>query len=100
MAAHTVAADKVSAPAKTLVAATADSVTFTSRTLSQVRVFSNGVAEMWVSVDGSAATVAGTHCYFFPAYPCSRLLTVAPQGGATDLSLISSGTPQFTVEAA
>lgn len=100
MADWTVAADKVAVHAKTLVASTADTVTFTGRALSQVRVFWGGEAIGYVSVDGTAATVAGTHTYVLPAYPHSRLLPVAPRGGDTDLSLISVGTPTYDVEAA
>jgi hypothetical protein len=99
MAAQTIAADKVSVAA-TLTAAAADSVTFTGRTLSQCRLFWGGEGAGWYSVDGAAATVAGTHCYYLPPYPCSRLVPVLPYGSTTDLSIISAVAGTYVVEAA
>lgn len=98
MASFTVADGDVGVHAKTLAASTADTVTFTGPNLAAVEVISDGVAALYVSVDAAAATVAGSHCYLLPAGAVtSRVITVRT-GGTTDLSLISSGTPTYSVQ--
>lgn len=98
MAAYSVAADEVAANAKTLVAATADTVTFTGRDLDKVEVVSDGTAAVYFSVDGSTPTVAGAKCFSLPAasVPVSRIVSVAT-AGATVVKVISAGTPTYWV---
>jgi hypothetical protein len=94
---HVVPAGHVGAYAKTLVAATVDTVTFTGSDLPEVRVYTDGTAAIYVSFGDSAApTVAGTHCWLVPAVAGSLVLPVR-KTGATVAKLISAGTPTYSV---
>lgn len=99
MAAYTVttANGEVAAHDKTMVAATADSVTFDSRE-GAVQVISDGTADIYFTTDNSAPTVAGPKTYRLPAGERTR--TVTPVFVPTVIKLISSGTPHYSVQRA
>lgn len=140
MASSGVLAAGVTSYSSTLVASTADTVTFTDR-YGYVSVANTGTGIIYVRLDGTAATVAGASCYAVMAgevamfanglplwYPSSRVIqkgvnqfgggntatsptdpgTVTPMESlagqmvnpGTSVSLISSGTPTYTVSAA
>ena len=96
MAEYTVAAEMRGAYNKTLVAATADTVTF-ANDLRTVEVVSNGTADIFVTVDGSTPTVAGANTYILPAGAISVREMPSALGGVTVVKLISSGTPTYSV---
>lgn len=98
MATYTVASGERGVHAKTLVANTADTVTFTGRDCNQVEVVSDGTAALYVTVDGvTTATVAGVKTDVLPtSVPSVRVLNVTI-AGATVVSLISSGTTTYSV---
>lgn len=85
----------VAAKTATLVANTADTVTLLANTPSPqpVEIINlDATNVIWVKFDATAATVAGDDC--FPVPPNS---TWIPPVSITTLSLISSGTPQYTI---
>lgn len=96
MASYTVAAGLVGAHAKTLVASTVDTVTFTATDLDEVEVLSDGTAAVYFTVDGTTPTVAGDGMWEIPAARAVRTVQV-PTAGATIVKLISSGTPVYSV---
>lgn len=97
MAAYSVAAAEVGAIAKTLVAATVDTITFTGRDCDAVEVVTDGTAAVYVTVDGTTPTVAGANTYPLPAasVPVSRIMSVG-SAGATVVKVISAGTPVYS----
>lgn len=82
---------------KTLVASTADTVTWADE-VQFADVISDGTADVYVATDGNPATVHGANCHRIPApttaSPVSRRVDVT--GGT--LSLISSGAVAYSVE--
>lgn len=100
MASYEVAAGKVGAHAKALVADTVDTVTFKTRAAS-VEVVSDGTAELYFSIDGTTPTVGGDNCYYLPATASSREVPVPTEalvGGAeVVVKLISHGTTHYSV---
>lgn len=96
MASYTVAADLHGAYAKTLVANTVDTVTFTDD-IDRVEVTSNGAAAVYVTVDGSTPTVAGAGTFELPAGAASVRVIAVPTAGGTVVKLISAGTPVYSV---
>lgn len=96
MASYTVAADLHGAYAKTLVANTVDTVTFTDD-IDRVEVTSNGAAAVYVTVDGSTPTVAGAGTFELPAGAASVREIAVPTAGGTVVKLISAGTPVYSV---
>jgi hypothetical protein len=84
---------------KTLVANTQDTVTFVTPVVT-VEVLSDGAAELFFTIDGTAPTIGGQHCYVLPAgAPAAR--TVSRPGGVQNLvaqvQLLSAGTPKYSV---
>lgn len=75
----------------TLTAATADTVTFTASGPIPCEIVNlDSSATIWFRVDGTAS-VAGTDCIPLPP------LNAFTIPGATSISVISAGTPQYTV---
>jgi hypothetical protein len=97
MASYTVPAGHVGAHEKTLVADTADTVTFTGADLAEVRIITDGAADIYVSF-GSSSTpaVAGSSSWRVPGVAGSTVLPVRTSGD-TVVKLISSGTPEYSV---
>lgn len=101
MASYTVSAGAIGKHDKTLVASTVDTVTFADD-LDRVEIGSDGVAAIFVTVDGSTPTVSGDSTYKIPALASSsagklgvfRTIEV-PTAGGTVVKLISSGTPVY-----
>jgi hypothetical protein len=93
VATHTVAADEIGAHSKTLGANTVDTVNFADD-VKQIEVVSDGAAELYFTVDGTAPTVGGAKCYYLPAFGGAREVPVHTGG---TVKLISSGTPKYSV---
>lgn len=97
MADYDVASTEIGAHAKTLVADTADTVTFANFN-SEVEVYSDGAAVLYFTTDGSTPTVGGAGTHFMPASASSRIVRAAEQSdGTTVVKLISAGTPLYSV---
>ena len=97
MASYSVAATERAAHAKTLTAATVDTVTFDAD-FSSIEVISHdGAAAIYFTVDGTTPTVGGANTYFIPAAVASREVKVGTAGD-TAVKLISSGTPTYSVQ--
>lgn len=93
MASYTVPAGEIGVH-ETLVASTADSVTFTDD-ITEVEVLNrDGAAEIYFTVDGSTPTVGGENCRVLPAAIGGLELRV--EHGDV-VKLISSGTPTYSV---
>lgn len=77
----------------TLVANTADTITPNAPAPCRVEIANNdATAVIWMRMDGTPATVAGDDCQIIPAGT-----QFTPPGMPNTISLISSGTPQYTV---
>ena len=111
MASYTVPAGHVGVHEKTMVAGTVDTITFPvgssttpgwGQQPENIEVLTDGTASVYVTVDGSTPTVAGTHCYRIPAMAGSTVISVADSNGRDDVvvKMISSGTPQYSVSRA
>lgn len=111
MAAYEVPAGHVGVHEKALVAATVDTVTFVpgssgapgwGRLPRRVEVLTDGAAAVYVTVDGSTPTVAGTNCYPVPAMAGATVIDVADSDptDAVVVKLISAGTPVYSVSRA
>lgn len=98
MATYALAAGERAAHAKTLVASTVDTITFTDD-VDAVEVVSDGVAAIYVRVDGSAPTVAGAFSYVMPAGVQSVRTIPMPgrDAGSSVVKLISAGVPTYSV---
>lgn len=93
----------------TTTANTASSVSL-SAAYPRIRIFNRSTAEMWVRVDGTAATVAGDDCFFIAAGKDDYFNVPAnmaySQGGplgqptSTTASIISTAAAAYTVTAA
>lgn len=99
MASYSIAAAERAAYGKTLVAATVDTVTFTSSDRNTVKVTNDdGGAAIHFTVDGTAPTSGGAATYRLPAVAGASLSVEPRTGGATVVKLISTGTPTYSVE--
>lgn len=111
MASYDVPNGHVGAHEKTLVASTVDTVTFLvgdgstpgwGRAPTSVEVITDGAADIYVTVDGSVPTVAGTACWRVPAYPGASVIDVH-DSNLTDpvvVKLLSAGAPTYSVSRA
>lgn len=111
MADYSVPNGHVGVHAKTLTASVVDSVTFALGTASTpgwarmpqaVEILSDGAADIYVTVDGSTPTVAGTNCWRVPALAGASTFDVR-DSVATDVvvvKLVSAGTPTYSVSRA
>jgi hypothetical protein len=95
MASYSVAAGQVGAHAKTLVASTVDTVTFTDD-VDEIEVMSDGTSAVYFTVDGSTPAVGGAGTWGLPASPAARTVEVRSASG-TVVKLISAGTPLYSV---
>jgi hypothetical protein len=93
---YIVPATHVAIHAKTLVADTQDTVTFTSADLTEVEILTDGVADIYVRIGTGSAAVEGTQCWRVPAGSGSAVLPVHTSGD-TVIKLISAGTPKYSV---
>lgn len=97
----TYAAGAVGVYEKTLVADTADTVTF-SDWPETIEVLSDGDAAIYVRVDGTAPAVGGGDSWYIPAGGMfSRTIPIhednAAHEGGLVVKLISAGTPTYSV---
>jgi hypothetical protein len=95
VAAYNVPRGQIAVHDKSLVASTADTVTFTDEAGS-VEVWTDGTAAVFVSTDGSPATVNGGDCYEIEPGTVGGSSRILPVGGRS-VSLISTGTPKYSV---
>lgn len=111
MASYTVPNGHIGAHEKTLVASTVDTVTFAlgstgtpgwARMPKAVEVLTDGVDDIYVTVDGSVPTVAGSACYRVPAFPGATIIDVRDTNPNDEVvvKLISGGTPMYSVSRA
>lgn len=111
MANYTVANGEIGVHAKTLVAATVDTVTFAlgatgtpgwARVPKKIEVLTDGAADIYVTVDGSTPTIAGNNCWRVPALPGASIIDVTDSNptDAVVVKLISAGTPTYSVSRA
>ena len=98
MASYSVATHKIGAYAKTLTAATVDTVTFADY-LQAVEVSKEEGAAIYFTIDGSTPTVGGEGAYFLPASAAVRVIDIpnSNERPATVVKLISAGTPTYSV---
>lgn len=87
--------------AKTAVANTEDTVNVTkpgagSYSTIPMVVVSDGTAALYITIDGTVATVAGVATRELPAGGLSKFTFVLPVG-STKVRLISAGTPKYSV---
>lgn len=95
MAAYSVPRGQVSVHDKTLVANTADTITFADE-VGEVRVWADGSAAVFVATDGQAATVNGGDCYEVEPGTVGGSIMTVPAGNRA-ISVISAGTPKYSV---
>ncbi len=111
MASYIVPAGHVGVHAKTLAASTVDTVTFVLGSTSSpgwgkmprsIEVITDGVADIYVTVNGATPTVAGTDCFRVPAAAGATVIDVDGSGAAAPVvvKLISAGTPAYSVSRA
>lgn len=111
MGSYTVPNGHVGVHEKSLVAATVDTVTFQlgsvgttgwARVPKQIEVLTDGADDIYVTVDGSAPTVAGTHCWRVPAVAGASVIDVHDTNPVDEVvvKLISAGTPIYSVSRA
>jgi hypothetical protein len=91
-----VAAGKVGAHAKTLVASTVDTVTFADD-LDTVEVLSDGAAALYFTADGTTPVIGDDACWELPAGATSARTVPVPTAGGSVIKLISTGTPKYSV---
>lgn len=96
MTAIAIAADEIAAHNKALVANTQDTVTFTGRRVHRVGILVfDALAPVYVTIDGTAATVAGAKTYVIPAGGALELLATADN--PTVVKLISADVAHYSV---
>ena len=100
MTSYPIAAGAIAAHDKTLVASTVDTVTFTSQEVEQLKVWTDGTAAVYVSLDGSTPTVSGAHCFKIPAAATAIAERFNVQQLSPTIKLISAGTPVYSVSLA
>jgi len=91
---YPIAAGTNAAHDKTLVASTVDTVTFAAQ-VEQIKIWTDGTAAVYFTVDGTTPTVSGSHCFKIPATVLSE--TVNVQTMAPTVKLVSAGTPVYSV---
>lgn len=112
MAIYTVAMGKVGAHAKVLSAGVVDTVTFAlgadqgvagwANVPRRIEIITDGLSDIYVTVDGSAPTVAGDGTYRVPALAGSTFIDVEDSNSQDPVvvKLISSGAPTYSVSRA
>lgn len=95
------AAGEVGVHRKTLAAGGEDVVTFTTD-LDRVEVVNlDGIDSIFVTVDGSPATVDGSHTYELPGGAGTLSATLSVEaGGPTKVRVISPGAAKYTAQRA
>lgn len=109
---YSVANGNVGAHAKVLSANVVDSVTFQpgtagtvgwARVPKKIEVLTDGLADIYFTVDGSVPTVGGSNCYRVPIGGTSSLSVPVTDSDPTDavvVKLISSGAATYSVSRA
>lgn len=96
MAGYTIAADEVAAHNKALAASTQDTVTTTGRRVREVEILVlSGTAPVYVTIDGTDATVGGAKTYIVLAG--GNLELTATQDNPTVVKLISAAIANYSV---
>lgn len=97
MATYTVADGDIGVQGKTLAKNTVDTITFSSD-LDAAVVFSDGVAALYFTVDGSTPTVGGANTHMLPKGVRAVRQVIVPSTGNTVVKLISVGAVTYSVE--
>ena len=98
MATYNLAAGDEAAHAKTMVAATEDTVNFVEAVSDVEIVIHSAPAAIYVTLDNVAATVAGARTFVIPPVIGQfRRLRVPKRETATTIRLISAGAPVYSV---
>ncbi len=111
MTSYTVPNGHVGAHKKTMAASTVDTVTFQlgspgtpgwAAVPRRVEIITDGADDIYVTVDGSDPTVAGTSCWRVPAMPGATVIEVSDSDPTDEVvvKLISPGTPVYSVSRA
>lgn len=95
--AYDIQPSQVAAHGITLTANTVETVTF-EYWPHVVEVVSDGAAEVYYTIDGSAPTVGGANCFRLPATPCVDSRSLEHTVGTVTIKLISAGTPKVSVQ--
>lgn len=98
MANYSIAAGQRAVHDKTLVANTVDVVTVTP-SVRQIEILSDGIAAIYVTIDGSTPTVSGSNTIKVPSGSASSTVVDTPATLGEVVQLISSGTPKYSVTA-
>lgn len=85
-----------STPRITLVANQEDTVEFADDATTVTVISMSGDAPIWVTFDGTPATVDGKRCVVIPA-AVTRIVVNPTTSGPTRVRLISTGTPVVVV---
>jgi len=98
MAAYTVPSGNIAANDKTLAAGVVDTVTFQDA-IGGIEVLTDGSAAVYFSVNGTTPTIGGTNTYKIPAAGgvVTRNVNPVPNEPAAIISLLSAGTPTYSV---
>lgn len=96
MADTVLAAGEIAAHKKLLAAGVVDKVTFDSD-VERVEVISDGVEDLYFRVDKADPAVDGRFAYRLPKGIVSSREVDIPTSGKTEVRLISSGAPTYSV---
>lgn len=95
MAEHLIADDAIGLHEITLTANVVDTIRW-KRNVTSARLFSNGTAKVYYTLDGSEPTVGGTNCYVLP--DAVSIYEDLELGRTVDIiKVVSSGTPVLHV---
>jgi hypothetical protein len=83
---YPIAAGTIAAHDKTLTASTVDTVTFATQ-VEQLKVWTDGTAAVYFTVDGTTPTVSGAHCFKIPATVLSETVNVQALAPRVELAL-------------
>ena len=97
MASYTLSSGDRGAYEKTLVASTADTVTF-PQYVAEVEVLNESTTTgLYCTTDGSTPTVGGGSTFYVPPSSARTIKTARSSRSATVVKVISSGTPKYSV---
>lgn len=95
MASYAVPAGQTACHDNQLTAGLVDTVTFANAAL-EIEVITDGTAKVYVTTDGSTPTISGANTILIPA-TMSGIIIRNPTETTPTISLISSGTPMYSV---
>jgi hypothetical protein len=96
LATHTVPSSRVGVHGITLTANTEEIINFADDVSTLEILSMDGASPIYFTVNGTAATVGGSHTRVLPAAVCSVVISPT-SSDPTSVSLISAGTPTVSV---